>query len=169
MSIELIILRLLHVGLGAFWVGAVLFNALYLSPALRAAGPAAAGAVMGSMIRRRFMVVMPVVAILTILSGLRLLMIVSGGDPHWFQHRVGHAYSVAGALAILAFLVGIAVVRPAMTRVGRMAQSATSDGTTREALAAEMAKLQSRAVRANQVVAVLLVLATAGMAVARYL
>lgn len=169
MSIELIILRLLHIGLGAFWVGAVLFNALYLSPALRAAGPAAAGAVMGNMIRRRFMVVMPVVAMLTILSGLRLLMIASGGDAHWFQHRVGHTYSVAGALAIIAFLVGILIVRPTMTRAGTMAQSATSDGTTREALAAEMARLQSRAVRANNVVAVLLLLATAGMAVARYL
>ena len=169
MAIELFVLRLLHIGLGAFWVGTVLFNALYLSPALRAAGPVAAGAVMGSMIRRRFMIVMPVVAILTILSGLRLLMIASGGDPHWFQHRVGHAYSVAGALAIVAFLVGVFVVRPTMTRVGRMAQSAASDGTTREALAAEMARLQGRAVRSNQLVAVLLVLATAGMAIARYL
>ena len=169
MAYELFVLRLLHVGLGTFWVGTVLFNALYLSPALRAAGPAAAGAVMGSMMRRRFMVVMPVIAIVTILTGLRLLMIASGGDAHWFQHRVGHTYSVAGGLAIIAFLVGIFVVRPTMGRVGNLAQSATSDGTTRDALAAEMARLQRRAVVSNQIVAVLLVLATAGMAIARYL
>lgn len=169
MSVELIVLRLLHIGLGTFWVGAILLNTLYVGPALAAAGPAAAGPVMGHMIQRKLMIVMPTLAILTILSGARLMMIVSGGDADWFRHRSGHAYSVAAALAILGFIVGMFVARPALVRVGKLAGSAVSDGTTREAIAAEMRALQARAMRANQFVATLLTLALAGMAVARYL
>ena len=39
------ILRLLHILSGAFWYGTVIFAARFLMPALRAAGPGAAGAV----------------------------------------------------------------------------------------------------------------------------
>ena len=169
MAYELIILRLLHVGLGAFWVGAVLFNTFYVGPALRTAGPAAAGAVMGSMISRKLMVVMPTVAVLTMLSGLRLMMIVAAGNPHWFQHRSGHTYSVAAAAAIIAFIIGLTVVRPTMTRAGNLGREAASDAAARERLAPEIARLQARAGRANMAVAWLLIIAVAGMAIARYL
>ena len=43
---ELIVLRLVHVLGGIFWVGAGLFNMVYLGPAMAAAGPAAAGSMM---------------------------------------------------------------------------------------------------------------------------
>ena len=169
MAIELLVLRLLHIGLGAFWVGAVLFNTIFVTPALRAAGPAAAGAVMQHMIGRRLMVVMPLIAILTLLSGLRLMMIVSGGDGAWFRHRPGHTYSLSGTFAILAFVIGLTVVKPAMTKLGQLGREAAAGIGSKETLAADMAKLQGRAMRANQAVATLLVLAVVGMAVARYL
>ena len=69
---------------------------------------------MGNFQKRRMMTVMPIVATLTILSGVRLMWIVSAGDSHWFVHRPGHTYAVSGALAILAFLIGLVVARPAM-------------------------------------------------------
>jgi hypothetical protein len=168
MSVELLVLRLLHVGLGSLWVGAMLFNTLYVGPALNAAGPAAAGAVMGNMMQRKIMIVMPSLAILTILTGGRLMWIVSGGDSHWFQHRSGHTFAIAAALAIIGFLIGMFVARPTMMRMGELGRSAASDGASKEAIAAEMRRLQARAMRANQVVVALLLLALAGMAIARY-
>ena len=165
---ELLVLRLVHVVGGVFWVGAALFTAFFLMPVLGRIGPAA-GQVMAGLQQRKLMVWLPVVALLTILSGLRLMMIVSGGDSHWFVHRQGHTYSVAAALAIIAFLLGVFVSRPAMSRIAILSQSAASDQTSRQMIADEVQRLQRRSMRATQIVTVMLLLSAAGMAVARYL
>ena len=161
MSAELLVLRLIHILGGVYWVGAGLFSTFYLAPALKASGPTVAGAVMSHMQRRHMFTVMPVVAILTMLSGLRLMMIVSAGDGDWFVHRAGHTYSVAGALAVIAFVLSLVVTRPAMVKAGKLAQS----GGDPSAIAA----LQKRASVATMVAVVFLILSAAGMAVARYL
>src|SRR5688500_8110629 len=68
----LLLLRLTHIALGAIWVGTMVFMVVFLTPALRDAGPAGAP-IMGSLQRRGFMVVMPVLALLTIISGFLLV------------------------------------------------------------------------------------------------
>lgn len=156
MDIGLIVLRLLHVVLGAFWVGAILFSALFLMPAMAAAGPDAAKVGQGLQ-QRKFMTVMPIVAILTILSGIELLRRASAGfQSAWFGSGPGIGFSTGMLAAILAFIVGFFFMRPLMVK----AQTAPP---------AEGAPLRAKAMRLNQVVAVLLVIATAAMAVARYL
>ena len=40
MDVELVILRILHIGFGVFWVGSAMFMSLILEPRLRALGPA---------------------------------------------------------------------------------------------------------------------------------
>jgi hypothetical protein len=166
---ELIVLRVVHILGGLFWVGSGLFSTFYLAPALKHAGPAAAGQIMASMQKRRMFQVMPAVAILTILSGLRLMMIVSAGDSHWFVHPVGHTFAISGAFAILAFLTGVFVARPAMVRVGKLSQSAASDGASKELIMSEVAKLQRRATMSSGIATAFLVLAVIGMAIARYM
>ena len=161
MAVELLVLRLIHILGGVYWVGAGLFSTFYLAPALKASGPAVAGAVMGHMQKRHMFTVMPAVAILTMLSGIRLMMIVSGGDSHWFVHRAGHTYSVAGALAIIAFVLSLVVTRPAMVKAGKLALSGGDPAT--------IGALQKRAAVATMVAVVFLILAAAGMAIARYI
>lgn len=161
MTAELLVLRLIHILGGVYWVGTGLFSTFYLAPALKASGPTVAGAVMSHMQQRHMFTVMPVVAILTMLSGLRLMMIVSGGDSDWFLHRAGHTYSVAGALAVIAFILSLVVTRPAMVKAGKLAQSGGDP--------AAIAALQKRASVATMVAVVFLILSAAGMAVARYL
>jgi len=46
MDISMLILRVIHILLGIFWVGTALFFVLFFEPTIRAAGPAG-GAVMG--------------------------------------------------------------------------------------------------------------------------
>lgn len=166
---ELIALRLIHVLGGMLWVGIGLFTTFFLAPALKDAGPAAAGQVMANLQKRGLYTILPIVAVLTMLSGLRLMWIVSGGDSHWFVHRVGHVYSISGASAILAFLISMIVARPAAVRMGKLSQAATSDGTTKERLAAEMQALQKRMTMSTMVAVVLLVIAAVGMSIARYM
>lgn len=167
---EILVLRLIHVVGGVFWVGAALFSFIYLGPALAEAG-AAAGPIMGSLRRRRLFVVMPSVALLTILSGLRLMWITSGGfDGAYFGSGRGATFAAAGLAAILAFLLGAILMMPAQKRMAELGPTiaAMSDAAARGAAQAEMAGLQRRAGLVGTVIAVLLLVAAAGMAVARY-
>jgi uncharacterized membrane protein len=171
MSIELVILRLLHILLGAFWAGALIFNAIFLAPAMAEAGPDGAK-VMAGLQRRRFMQVMPLVALVTILSGIWLYWRISNGfDPSFGRTRLGMAYGAGGLLAIVGFGIGIGVMRPAMMRIGTLAGAAAqaTAQAEREALMAQVSALRKRAASAGRLVAVLLALATALMGVARYL
>jgi uncharacterized membrane protein len=169
MTVELIVLRLIHVVGGTFWVGSVLFTFFFLMPTVMQAGPAVAGPVMGGLQQRKLMVWLPVVGLLVILSGVRLMMIVSAGNPEWFQHRSGQAFSIAGLLAVLAFIIGVTVNRPAMVKAGKLGQSAVSDAPTRAAIQEEIKRLQRRSYVGTMVVTWLMLGSAAGMAIARYL
>src|SRR5688572_9502158 len=104
---ELIVLRLVHIVGGMIWVGAGVFSALFLMPALRDSGRSAP-AVMAALRARHLFVFLPVIALLTILSGVRLMMIVSGGfQAAWFRSPSGNAYAWSGLIAIVVFVMGI--------------------------------------------------------------
>ena len=170
MSLTLV-LRLIHIVLGVFWAGVIFFLVLFLAPALRRVGPDA-GKVMAEIDRARFFEVMPVVALITILSGVWLMYLVSGGfDGAFFASRWGLALSVGGAAAIVAFVIGTAIMRPTTKRMlelaPRMAQAETDED--RDRFTAEMMALRGRSRRASVWVAWLLLIAVAGMAVASYL
>lgn len=166
----LILLRLIHIAGGVFWAGTMLFAAVFLEPSVREAGPDGAKVMLGLM-RRKYMVVMPIVAALTILAGVGLLEQVSGGfHPDWMSSPTGITLSLGAAIAILAFLIGIFFVRPAAMRLAvlmpQMMQS--PEGQAREVLMAEAQGLRTRLRRGGRVVAALLGVTTIAMAVARY-
>src|SRR5688572_13718538 len=73
MLTELLVLRIIHILGGIFWLGSGLFTAFFLTPALGRVGPAAVGPVMSALQQRRLFTILPIVAVLTILSGVRLL------------------------------------------------------------------------------------------------
>jgi hypothetical protein len=165
---ELIVLRLVHI-LGAIvWLGSGVFTLFFLQPAMAKAGPGVAGPIVANLQQRRLFVFLPTVALLTILSGIRLMMIVSGGSPQWFESPIGRTFSLSGALGILSFLTTFFISRPATVRMGKLSQSLVTDGASKEARAAEIRSLQKRATWSSQVAVGLLSLAAAGMAVARY-
>jgi uncharacterized membrane protein len=167
----LIVARLLHVLLGVFWVGAMTSHTIFLGPAVAEAGPDGAK-VMGGIIRRRFMDVMPVVALVTIVSGVWLYWKISGGfNHHWMRTPTGLAYGIGGLLAIVTYGIGLVLVRTAMKRLGQLGPRAAqeTDAPKRQAMMGEVASLRRRTTTTGWVLAVLLGLATALMAVARYL
>ena len=170
MQAELIVLRLIHVLGGLFWVGTGLFTTLFLVPALTPMGPAA-GQVMAGLQARRLYTILPVVGLLTLLSGGRLLWILSDGfSGAYFQTPMGATFALSGVAATLAFVLAMLVSRPAAARAGRLGASlgSTTDEASRAALVAEMGRLRRRSVTASSIAVTLLVLGAAGMAVARY-
>lgn len=171
MHAEILVLRLVHVTSGALWVGGIVLLSGFVMPALQQAGPAAAGPVMAGLIQRRAMTYMPVVAGLAILSGFRLYWIMSDGfAAPYVESATGLTFLVAGIVATVAFIIGMAVTRPAMARVAALAQQLpTMPEAARPPLQAEMQRLRARGRMASLIVAWLVVLAAAGMAIARYL
>jgi len=152
----LLVLRLVHVGGGAMWVGMMAFMTFFLSPALAEVGPEG-GKLMAALQRRRIMVIMPVIALLTIGSGFWLMAHMYGGPGNLAASRMGVALNVGAVAAIVAFLIGIIFMRPAMMRA-----MVTTDP-------AEAQRLRVRGAMLGRLVAWLLLLALGAMAVARYL
>jgi uncharacterized membrane protein len=169
MDAGIFIARIIHVLGGILWVGAMVLLAVFLGPAVTDVGPDG-GKVMGALMRRKLMVYIPVVAILTVLSGVYLYWRVSSGfDSAYMGSGPGMTYGIGAAAAILAFIVGVSVSRPAMTKVMQLSQRMpTADPSERAAMTESIQKLSARGASAGRVVVVLLLIAAAAMAVGRY-
>lgn len=166
-----LLLRVIHILCGVYWAGALLFVATFLEPSVRASGPDGAK-VMQAIMQRRFLDIMPAVALLTILTGLELYRRVSGGfDPAWIGTGYGTSITVGAVAALVAFTIGVSVLRPAAKRLGPLAQSAQQlpEGAERESRLAEIQRLRQRSAVAGRLVATLLAVAVVGMGAARYL
>ncbi|MDP9201273.1 MAG: hypothetical protein M3P26_04995 [Gemmatimonadota bacterium] len=171
MKAELLTLRVVHILGGIFWVGSLIFTSCFLIPVVRSS-PAVAGQVMAGLQKRRLFIVLPVVALLTIASGLRLLWIASAGfSGGYFSTSTGRTLGAGAVAATAAFLISLLISRPAFVRVGKLGASlaTTTDELGRQRITAEMQRLNRRAAVANATVVVLLLLTAVGMATARYL
>jgi uncharacterized membrane protein len=165
----LILLRLVHIGLGVFWAGSVFFTAFFLAPALRDAGPDGAKVAAGLM-KRRLFDVLPIVAIITILSGLWLFWRASAGQPAYMGSSVGMTYGIGAAAAIIALALGFAIVRPAMAKSMQLTQNAASAAPAeRDAQLAAAQAARIRGANATQIVTILMGIAVAAMAIGRYM
>ena len=97
MDPTLILLRLVHVLCGVFWAGALMFVVTFLEPSIRASGPEGAK-VMRALIQRKYLNWIPILAAITILSGLWLMWIVSGGFAGaWFKSGAGMTLTLANS------------------------------------------------------------------------
>ena len=110
---DVLVLRLIHIGAGAFWVGAVFTFFLFVQPTAIAVGtgrdevhlpahppPAPAGLILGS-------------AVVTVLAGIWLLLITSNGlDPEILFSASRLGYTVGGVAAILTLGIGGLYVLP---------------------------------------------------------
>jgi hypothetical protein len=166
----IVLLRLVHIVLGIFWAGTIFFFVTFLEPSVRGAGPEG-GKVMFQLFSRRYLDILPVIAALTILSGVWLMWKVSAGfTPTWMGSRLGIVLSLGGTAALLGFIVGFAMMRPAAQRIFAIMQAMpqTADEAARQSLMSEMAGLRARTKSSARLVAVLLLIASVAMAAARY-
>lgn len=166
-----IVLRLVHVVCGAVWVGMVTFATFFLQPAVQEVGPDG-GKVMGAIQRRGLMTVVPLLAVATLVSGLWLyLRAAAGQHAVYARSPMGMAFGLGGLAAIVAFIIGMAVLRPSMLKAAALGQSLgpSTGAEERQRLMAEAQRLRARAATAGRATAYLLFLSVAAMAVARYL
>jgi hypothetical protein len=165
-----LILRLFHIGAGVFWVGSVLFVARFLLPSVTALGPAA-GPVMDQLNRvRRVPQALLGAGFVTVLSGFGLMWIDSlGFRGPWMASPTGRVFGAGAGFALIGLIIGFTVNRPTAQRLGALGAAIQAGGAPPTAeQTATMRALQARLGSATRAVAVLLVLATAAMALARY-
>jgi uncharacterized membrane protein len=166
----LLVLRLVHIVLGVFWVGAAVFLAFLLVPALRATGPSG-GAVMQRLTEMKMHLWLMAASILTVLSGFGLYWHDSAGftSKAWLASGPGRTFGLGAILALVGIAIGMAVNSPAARQLGVL--MATVQAAGRPPSPNEVAivqRLQDRLAKGGTATAVLLILAAAAMAAARY-
>jgi hypothetical protein len=94
----------------------------------------------------------------------------SGGfRSEWMLTRSGLTFGVAGAMAVVAALIGYLVIGRSAARLGALAaQVSSAEAAGSAAAAAEIGRLQRRMGVAAIVATALIVIVTAMMAVGRY-
>jgi hypothetical protein len=166
---DVLVLRLVHIGAGAFWVGAVFTFFLFVQPAAKDAGPGAVPFTYQLLHHRRLPLVILGSAAATVVAGIWLLLLTSNGlDPDLLfdEHRLG--YTLGGVVAILTFGVGSLYVFPRTRIVERTLGSVVAEGrppTPEEQQT--LARAGGEARRAGWLVLVGLALAVFAMATAR--
>jgi hypothetical protein len=109
-------------------------------------------------------------ALVNIISGIWMMILDSAGNPGLFMRSgMGRTLAIGGSLAILALILGATVSMPTQGRMARITAAAQQrGGPPSPDEAAQLQRLGQRAATVGVVAAVLLFLATAAMAVARY-
>ncbi len=161
-TVALILLaRVLHILGGVIWAGSTFLLTWVIFPIGAQHAADGAGRWVG-MIARKAGPVSGISAMLTVLSGIYLMLVMHPGD-----RSAGGLVLQAGALAaVLSFFVGIFVRRPAGQKLLQLMQQQSSSPTTAEL--AQREGLRKRAAISSMLTALLLVLAVLAMATFRY-
>lgn len=129
MNIEILILRLLHIGTGVFWAGSLIYLAAFISPAVNAMGQEG-GKFMQQLSRtNKLPVWMTAISFLNILTGVRLLWInIERGGTAWLTGHEGASFALGGLLGLGAFMIGMMVNRPAVSRMAEIGEAVAKAG-----------------------------------------
>ncbi len=163
-------LRLVHIFSGVFWVGSVLFFARFIFPSAVTLGPAG-GPFMDQLTRvHKVPAALLGAGAANIITGVLLYWRDSlGFQGDWMRSPTAMVFGLGGLLAIAGFLVGILVNLPTTKQLAALTAGIQSKGGSPSPdQAALMQRLQRRLGAALRAVAGLLFLATAAMALARY-
>jgi hypothetical protein len=165
-----LLLRLVHILTGIFWVGAIFLITGFLMPTVRATGREGGRFMQHLVQQRRLPVYLTVAMLLTLLSGFILYgRLVSATHGAWAGTPPGVAYGLGGLSAVLGAAVGMLVSGPAARRAAAIGQRAAQSGGASAEEEVELERLQRRMVVGSRLVAILLGLAAAAMAVGRYI
>lgn len=167
MNYYLLVLRILHIGAGVYWVGSTLLLAVVITPALKATGGSGQKFVDYLITKKRFGTESAGAGGMAGIAGLLLYWHDSQGfTSGWMQGNAGIGFAIGGVLGLIAFIFGVLTDRKlkAMAGLREQLESAPSDEKTSQLQALE--KQQSTYLN---ICAGTLTLSLWTMAVARYL
>jgi hypothetical protein len=167
----MIVLRLFHIVGGALWFGSAFLFAGFIGPAAAETAPAS-GALMSAVVKkRRVAEVIKWLAITTVVAGwaIWLKFALSAGVDVWITSTYGLVLTIGGVLATAAAYFGITGIGNNVEKLVTLGdQVAASGGPPTPEQGAQMAHLGAEIKKHGQIDLVLLFLAVAAMATARY-
>ncbi|HSM72902.1 MAG TPA: hypothetical protein VK851_15290 [Anaerolineales bacterium] len=167
MNYYLLILRILHIGAGVYWVGSTLLLALVITPALKATGGSGQKFIDYLITKKRFGTESAGAGGMTGLAGFLLYWHDSQGfTSAWMDSSAGIGFGVGALFGLIAFIFGVLTDRrlKAMAQLREQLESAPSDETT-----SQLQELEKQQTTYLNICAVTLTLSLWIMAVARYL
>jgi uncharacterized membrane protein len=167
MNVLMIVLRLLHILSGVFWVGAGLVMFFFIGPSLGATAEAGQKFSQHLMTHTRFTAIMTIAAILTVLAGSILYWIDSGGlSSAWMHSGAGLGFGIGAFFGLIGLVFGIMVgnTNGALAKLGMQIQ-----GKPTPEQMAQIGALRKRQSIVSPINAYSLIIATLFMAIARYL
>jgi uncharacterized membrane protein len=165
-----LLLRLIHILAGIFWVGAAFLIAGFLIPTVRATGRDGGLFMQHLMQKRRLPVFLMVAMLLTVLSGFAMYgRLAAATNGAWAETSPGIAYGVGGLAAIVGAVLGMAVSGSAARRMAAIGRRIAEAGRPTAEQQADMERLQGRMALGSRLTAGLLLIAAGAMAIARYL
>jgi hypothetical protein len=164
-------LRLIHISCGIFWAGATMYLAWFILPAVKSLGPEGGKFMQQLSKTNKLPQVMLSMGTLTVLSGILLIHILSGGfQSPWFGTSHGITISIGGTFAIIAYIMGLTINLPSVRKMGQIgAAIASTGGIPSQEQAQQMQSLRKKIYTATSVMALFLLVAVIGMAIFRYI
>jgi uncharacterized membrane protein len=168
----MLVLRLFHIVAGAAWVGSAFLFAGFVGPAAAETAPGS-GPLMSAVIKkRRFATIIAGLAITTVVVGWLLWVKNAMAYPSvldWLTSPFGFVLTIGGVAATLAAYFGITGIGNNVEKLVDIGDAvAASGGPPTEEQGARMAHLGAEIQRHSRIDLVLLFLAVAAMATARY-
>ena len=123
MELDLIVLRLLHIVAGVFWVSSAWFFFLFVEPTAAELGPESERFMNGMMVRRKAPIFITIASVTTVLAGLALYWRASAGlTAAWITSGPGIGFTVGAVAAIVAFVAGLAIIKPTVAASAHLAR-----------------------------------------------
>lgn len=163
-------LRLVHILAGTFWVGSAITFAGFIYPAVCASGPAGPRVMRQLMQHQRLTLGFSISAAVTVLTGIAMYALIgAGGFAAWARSPMGATLGIGAIAALIAAAIGGGIAAPAGRRLQTLSSRvATVSGAPSTEHLAELTRTQAILGRASVASAVLLTIAAAAMATARY-
>lgn len=169
MNMLMIILRVIHVLSGVFWVGFAIFNLAFLQPTIRATGAEGQKTLQYLMRKTRLMTTVYVAATLTMFTGLIQLGIISNLQHSFINSSWGLIITLGSLSGIIAWFIAIHFIRRIFNQMGVVgAELQSSDGPPNPEKLSEMQALVERLGKVGKTALVFMIISVVGMAAARY-
>jgi uncharacterized membrane protein len=156
-----LLLRLVHIAGGVFWVGAAVTAFGFVEPAAHDLGKDGEKFMHQLTVRRRLPAFVTTSAVLSLITGGWLYWHVSGGlHSDWIASPPGFGFTLGAVAAIVAAAIAVIVILPTLKRIDAVAFTPGSVSL--------LPPLEKRLRRASLWNVIMLALAVAAMATARY-
>lgn len=169
MDVLMVILRLIHIISGVFWVGSTFMLFRFVQPSVQATGDAGREFMAHLGMKTNFSPMMGISGTLTALSGVTMYFIVFDSLSVGLSSDYGLSLAIGGLFGLVALALGFLIQFRSIARMKTISQRiASADGPPSPEQMAEMAEMAKRLETGTKLGAVLMTVALVGMSVAQY-